>query len=62
MVRGSASLARFALFASSFERFASDETATAIISRPSSVLPIENTFARGLAFSTIRRYLWTSCE
>ena len=36
--------------------FASDDTATASISRPSSVLPIEYTFTRGLAFSTIRMY------
>ena len=36
--------------------FASDDTATAIISRPSSVFPIEYTFTRGLAFSTIRMY------
>jgi hypothetical protein len=33
---------------------ASEETATAIISRPSSVWPIVNTFTRGEAFSTIR--------
>ena len=36
--------------------FASDEIATAIISRPSSVLPIEYTFTRGLAFSSMRMY------
>ena len=36
---------------------ASDATATAIISRPSSVLPIEyDLHARGLAFSSIRMY------
>ena len=35
---------------------ASDDTATAIISRPSSVFPIENTLARGLAFSSARMY------
>jgi hypothetical protein len=32
----------------------SEATATAIISRPSSVLPIERTFTRGLAASSIR--------
>ena len=36
--------------------------ATAIISRPSSDLPIENTFTRGLAFSSMRMYSWTSAE
>ena len=36
--------------------FASEEMATAIISRPSSVFPIENTFTRGLAFSSMRMY------
>ncbi len=35
---------------------ASDAIATAIISRPSSVVPIENTLARGLAFSSARMY------
>jgi hypothetical protein len=30
--------------------------ATAIISRPSSVLPMEKTFTRGLAFSSMRMY------
>ena len=41
---------------------ASDATATAIISRPSSVWPIENTFTRGEAFSSIRMYLYTRSE
>ena len=40
IVRGSASFARSALFWSSFAISASDATATAIISRPSSVVPI----------------------
>jgi len=31
-------------------------TATAIISRPSSVLPIEKTFTRGVDFSSSRMY------
>ncbi len=35
---------------------ASEATATAIISRPSSVLPMENTFTRGLAFASSRMY------
>jgi hypothetical protein len=41
IVRGSASFASLPRFSSSFAMFASDDTATAIISRPSSVLPIE---------------------
>ena len=49
-----------ARFSSSFFRFSSDDTATAIISRPSSVVPIEKTFTRGLAFSSMRMYLYTS--
>ncbi len=57
IVRGSASLARRARFSSSFDMFASEVTATAIISRPSSVVPIEKTFTRGLAFSSKRMYL-----
>ena len=56
IVRGSASLARRARFSSSFAMIASEATATAIISRPSSVLPIEKTFTRGLAFSSMRMY------
>ena len=56
IVRGSASFASFALFSSSFASSASDATATAIISRPSSVVPIEKTFTRGLAFSSRRMY------
>ena len=52
--RGSASLASRARFSSSFAIFASEVTATAIISRPSSVLPMEKTLTRGLACSSIR--------
>ena len=54
MVRGSASLARRARFSSSVAISFSDATATAIISRPSSVLPMLKTFTRGLAFSSMR--------
>ena len=56
IVRGSASFASFALFASSFAISASDATATAIISRPSSVVPIEKTFTRGVDFASSRMY------
>ena len=42
------------VLASRFLRLASEEMATAIISRPSSVVPMENTFTRGLAFSSKR--------
>jgi hypothetical protein len=41
IVRGSASLARRAELSCSFAMIASEAIATAIISRPSSVLPIE---------------------
>ena len=37
-----------------FEWEGPDATATAIISRPSSLLPIEMTFTRGVAFSSRR--------
>ena len=62
MVRGSASLARSALFASSFAISASEATATAIISRPSSVVPIEKTFTRGVDLASSRMYSYTSLE
>ena len=51
-----------ALFCSSFAISASDATATAIISRPSSVVPIENTFARGVDLARSRMYSYTSLE
>ena len=55
IVRGSASFASRALFASICEMICSDPTATAIISRPSSVVPIENTFTLdGAAFARRR--------
>ena len=54
MVRGSASFASFARLSSSFAISDSEATATAIISRPSSVFPMENTFTRGVAFSSRR--------
>ena len=58
IVRGSASFARAgAVGVELRDQFASDDTATAIISRPSSVLPIENTFTRGLAFSSMPHVL-----
>ena len=57
MVRGSASFASRARFSSSFAMIASDAMATAIISRPSSVLPMLTTFTRpGAAFSSMRMY------
>ena len=52
--RGSASFARFALFSSRFAISESDATATAIISRPSSEVPIEYTFTRGVALASMR--------
>ena len=52
-----ASFASRARFSSRCLRFSSDDTATAIISRPSSVVPMEYTFTRGLAFSRSRMYL-----
>jgi len=54
MVRGSASLARRARFSSSFAMIASSAMATAMISRPSSDVPTDNTFTRRLAFSRRR--------
>ncbi len=44
------------MFASSFAMRASDATATAIISRPSSVVPIVNTFTRGVDLASSRMY------
>src|SRR6185503_1129846 len=60
--RGSASLARFALLASRFAIRESDAIATAIISLPSSVVPMEYTRTRGVALASIRMYVYTSFE
>ena len=61
-VLGSASCASFARFSSSFAMSESDATATAIISRPSSVVPMLNTFTRGLLLASSRMYAYTSFE
>src|ERR1051325_9430822 len=62
MLRGSASFASSARFRSSPAISASEATATAIISRPSSVVPMENTLTRGVALARRRMYSYTSFE
>ena len=62
MLRGSASFANSSRLSSSFAISSSDAIATAIISRPSSVIPIDNTFTRLVAFSSSRMYAYTSFE
>ena len=62
IVRGSASLLRSARFWSSLAMSSSLATATATISRPSSVLPIEYTLTRGVDLARSRMYAYTSFE